>query len=264
MHKLQLSLNHSGHTLRPVWDFLLKQIQGESNGINHRLLRNFSCTNQLSTGFTVGNGLNSVHWLWIYSEWSAHLAWWHNLCACPFSEGCPNLAFGLSTDLCMCLAHDLAGRAWVTQGDTEDLGDYGVSPGSPYGGVVTCGDTPLHINYREVLMQDIIWLYNPDLATEGKVNFYIHKIYNLTFFKEEMKRPVEINPHIFIFNSSTDWKYCHALHLTLQWTKIQLKQTNPRMHHHDLFLVVLSHIPSSLFRMWLRFSLILSTQVSLL
>lgn len=64
----------------------------------------------------------------------------------------------------MCLAHGLAWQADVTQGGAGDLGGCKACPGSPDGSEVTRGDTPLPRNRREVLMQEIIWLYNPELA----------------------------------------------------------------------------------------------------
>lgn len=66
----------------------------------------------------------------------------------------------------MCLAHGLAWQAEVTQGGAEDLGGYEASPGSPDGSVVTHGETPLHRNCKETLMQEIIWWYYPELAVK--------------------------------------------------------------------------------------------------
>lgn len=53
---------------------------------------------------------------------------------------------------------------------TEDRQEIEVStkfcPGSPSDSVLTHGDTLLLSNSRHVLMQEIIWLYNPVLAVK--------------------------------------------------------------------------------------------------
>lgn len=142
------------------------------NETNHTLLRNISAdlfySNQLEVDLNPQQTADLTQSRdSIYSEWSAHLDWWFNLCACLLSEGCPNLAFGLSNDLCVCLAHGLAGQAEVTQGAQRIYGRWlKACPGSPDGSMVTRGDTPLARNRREVLMQEIIWLYNPELAVK--------------------------------------------------------------------------------------------------
>lgn len=40
------------------------------------------------------------------------------------------------------------------------------SPGPPGG----CGTTPISNNHKDVLMQDVIWLYNPELMLAAQEN----------------------------------------------------------------------------------------------
>lgn len=58
---------------------------------------------------------------------------------------------------------------WSSETDRGEAGDLGVHEacsGSPDGSVLTRGDTLLLSNSRHVLMQEIIWLYNPVLAVK--------------------------------------------------------------------------------------------------
>lgn len=125
----------------------------------------------------------------------------------------------------MCLAHGLARQAEVTQEGAGDLGGYKACPGSPDGIVVTRGDTPLPSKPQGSSYARIIWLYNPELATEEKRGNFDLQNHQLDIFHE-------------VYETHVDCLYPKTP--VTENTGILLNQmklkTNPPMRCHDSYV----------------------------